>query len=51
MKSLKFSFSLLVHNKIKYFGFEPSISKMGYVCCVLEAEGNNGVASILKISC
>lgn len=43
MKHLKFSFSLLVHNKIKYFGFEPSISKMGYMYCALEAEGSNGV--------
>lgn len=48
MKSLQFSFSLLVHNKIKCFDFEPSISKIDYMHSVLEAEGNNGVAFTLS---
>jgi len=43
MKSLKFSFFLLVHNKVRCFDFEPSISEMDYMYCALETEGSNGV--------
>lgn len=48
MKSLKFSFFLLVHNVIKCFSFELSISEMDQMYCVLEAEGNNGVSFTLS---
>lgn len=49
MKSLTFSFSLLVYNKMKYFGLEPTVSKMGCICSVLAAERSNDIALVLKV--
>lgn len=49
MKSLTFSFSLLVYNNMKCFGLEPTISKTGCICCVLEADRNNDIALVLKV--
>lgn len=48
MKSLTFSFSLLVYNKMKCFDLEPAISKTGCICFVLEADRNNDIALVLK---
>lgn len=47
MKSLKLSFSLLVHNKIVLV-LNQVISKIDCMYCVLEAEVNNGVAFTLS---
>lgn len=40
-KSLKFFSILLAYNKMKCFGFEPSISKIASVCCDWRVQGDN----------
>lgn len=49
MKSLTFSFSLLVYRKMKYFGLEPTVSKISCICCVLEIDRNNDIALVVKV--